>query len=57
MGGDRVPKISIDSATRMNKGLEVIEASWLFDVPPERPILVEMPKKGPNTYYAPGIIL
>lgn len=26
-------KISIDSATLMNKGLEVIEARWLFDVP------------------------
>ena len=29
-------KISVDSATLMNKGLEVIEASWLFDVPVER---------------------
>lgn len=28
-------KITIDSATLMNKGLEVIEASWLFDMPPE----------------------
>ncbi|MBI4226764.1 MAG: 1-deoxy-D-xylulose-5-phosphate reductoisomerase [Candidatus Omnitrophica bacterium] len=27
------PKISVDSATMMNKGLEVIEARWLFDVP------------------------
>ena len=27
-------KITIDSATLMNKGLEVIEAHWLFDVPP-----------------------
>lgn len=27
------PKITIDSATMMNKGLEVIEAHWLFDVP------------------------
>ncbi|BBO59563.1 1-deoxy-D-xylulose-5-phosphate reductoisomerase [Mycoavidus sp. B2-EB] len=26
-------KISVDSATMMNKGLEVIEAHWLFDVP------------------------
>ena len=26
------PKISIDSATMMNKGLEVIEAKWLFDL-------------------------
>ncbi|MHB1847374.1 MAG: 1-deoxy-D-xylulose-5-phosphate reductoisomerase, partial [Deltaproteobacteria bacterium] len=30
------PKISIDSATLMNKALEVIEARWLFDLPPER---------------------
>jgi len=29
-------KISVDSATMMNKGLEVIEARWLFDVPPAR---------------------
>lgn len=29
-------KISIDSATMMNKGLELIEASFLFDLPPER---------------------
>lgn len=29
-------KISIDSATMVNKGLEVIEARWLFDVPGER---------------------
>jgi 1-deoxy-D-xylulose-5-phosphate reductoisomerase len=29
-------KISVDSATMMNKGLEVIEAHWLFDVEPER---------------------
>jgi len=29
-------KISVDSATLMNKGLEVIEASWLFDMPPDR---------------------
>ena len=29
-------KITIDSATMMNKGLEVIEARWLFDVPGER---------------------
>ncbi len=28
-------KISVDSATMMNKGLEIIEACWLFDVPEE----------------------
>ncbi len=29
-------KITIDSATLMNKGLEVIEAHWLFGLPPEK---------------------
>ena len=29
-------KVTIDSATLMNKGLEVIEARWLFDIPAER---------------------
>ena len=29
-------RITIDSATLMNKGLEVIEARWLFDIPPEK---------------------
>ena len=29
-------KITIDSATLMNKGLEVIEARWLFNIPPEK---------------------
>ena len=30
------PKITIDSATMMNKGFEVIEAHWLFDLPYEK---------------------
>jgi len=29
-------RITVDSATLMNKGLEVIEARWLFDIAPER---------------------
>src|SRR4030095_3150511 len=29
-------RITMDSATLMNKGLEVIEARWLFDLPPEK---------------------
>ena len=33
---DMGDKISVDSATMMNKALEIIEARWLFDVPPER---------------------
>lgn len=30
------PKITIDSSTMMNKGLEVIEARWLYDMPAKR---------------------
>lgn len=30
------PKITIDSASLMNKALEIIEARWLFDIPAER---------------------
>lgn len=37
-------KISIDSATLMNKGLEVIEARWLFDVPSEQIEVVVHPQ-------------
>ena len=29
-------QVTIDSATMMNKGLEIIEASWLFDIPADR---------------------
>ena len=38
------PKITIDSATLMNKGLEVIEARWLFDMPPARVDVVVHPQ-------------
>lgn len=38
------PKITIDSATLMNKGLEVMEARWLFDVPPENIDVVVHPQ-------------
>lgn len=37
-------KITIDSATMVNKGLEVIEAKWLFDVAPENIQVVIQPK-------------
>ena len=37
-------KISVDSATMMNKGLELIEACWLFNVPPERVEVVIHPQ-------------
>ena len=38
------PKITIDSATLMNKGLEVIEARWLFGVPAERVFVLIHPQ-------------
>jgi 1-deoxy-D-xylulose-5-phosphate reductoisomerase len=37
-------KISVDSATLMNKGLELIEASWLFSMPPEKIDIVVHPE-------------
>jgi 1-deoxy-D-xylulose-5-phosphate reductoisomerase len=38
------PKISVDSATMMNKALEVIEARWLFDLQPEQVRVVIHPQ-------------
>jgi 1-deoxy-D-xylulose-5-phosphate reductoisomerase len=38
------PKITVDCATLMNKGLEVIEAHWLFDIPYERIDVVVHPE-------------
>ncbi len=41
---DMGAKITIDSATMMNKGFEVIEAKWLFDVTPEQIEVVVHPQ-------------
>jgi 1-deoxy-D-xylulose-5-phosphate reductoisomerase len=38
------PKITVDSATMMNKGLEVVEARWLFDLTPPRVDVVIHPQ-------------
>jgi 1-deoxy-D-xylulose-5-phosphate reductoisomerase len=38
------PRITIDSATLMNKGFEVIEACWLFDLPPKSVEVVVHPQ-------------
>jgi 1-deoxy-D-xylulose-5-phosphate reductoisomerase len=38
------PKISVDSATMMNKGLELIEACWLFDARPDQVQIVVHPQ-------------
>ena len=37
-------KVTIDSSTLMNKGFEVMEARWLFDMPPERIDVVVHPE-------------
>ena len=37
-------RITIDSATLMNKGFEVIEACWLFDLPPKEVEVVVHPQ-------------
>ena len=41
---DMGSKVTIDSATMMNKGFEVIEAKWLFDMAPERINVVVHPE-------------
>ena len=41
---DMGPRITVDSATMMNKALEIIEARWLFDVPPDRISVVVHPQ-------------
>lgn len=41
---DMGAKVTIDSATMMNKGFEVIEAKWLFDIEPERINVVVHPE-------------
>ncbi len=41
---DMGAKITVDSATLMNKALEIVEARWLFDVPPERIDVVVHPQ-------------
>ncbi len=52
-------KISVDSATMMNKGLEVIEAHWLFGVPPEQIEVVIHPQSVIHSMvaYADGSVL
>lgn len=52
-------KISVDSATMMNKGLEVIEARWLFNLPPEKIQVVVHPQSVIHSMveYTDGSIL
>jgi 1-deoxy-D-xylulose-5-phosphate reductoisomerase len=41
---DMGPKVTIDSATMMNKALEIVEAHWLFDMPADRIQVVVHPE-------------
>lgn len=52
-------KISVDSATMMNKGLEVIEACWLFNLAPERIEVVVHPQSVVHSLvqYVDGSVL
>lgn len=52
-------KISVDSATMMNKGLELIEACWLFGVPAERVEVVVHPQSVVHSLvaYVDGSVL
>lgn len=52
-------KISVDSATMMNKGLEVIEAHWLFNAPPDRIEVVIHPQSVIHSMveYADGSVI
>ena len=53
------PKISIDSATMMNKGLEMIEAHWLFDLPIEKLEVLIHPESTIHSFvrYTDGSLL
>ena len=52
-------KITIDSATLFNKALEIIEAKWLFDMPPERIEVAVHPQSVVHSgvYFADGALL
>jgi len=53
------PKITIDSATMMNKGLEIIEARFLFDVPAEQIDVVIHPQSWVHSFveYVDGSLI
>jgi 1-deoxy-D-xylulose-5-phosphate reductoisomerase len=53
------PRITIDCATLMNKGFEVIEACWLFDLPPKQVEVVVHPQSKVHAMveYADGSVI
>jgi len=52
-------KITVDSATMMNKALEIIEARWLFDLPPQNIAVVVHPQSIVHSFveFADGAIV
>ena len=56
---DMGPKVTIDSSTMANKGLEIIEAHWLFDIKPEKIQVVVHPQSVVHSMveYIDGSIL
>jgi 1-deoxy-D-xylulose-5-phosphate reductoisomerase len=53
------PKITVDSATLMNKALVIVEARWLFDLPPEKIEVVIHPESVIHSFveFADGAVL
>jgi 1-deoxy-D-xylulose-5-phosphate reductoisomerase len=53
------PRVTIDSATLMNKGFEVIEACWLFDLEPKKVEVVVHPQSKVHAMveYADGSVI
>ena len=53
------PKITVDSATMMNKALEIIEARWLFDIPAEQIDVVIHPQSVVHSFveYVDGSVM
>ncbi len=53
------PKITVDSATLMNKALEIIEARWLFDLPPEKIEVIIHPESVIHSFveFSDGAVL
>jgi 1-deoxy-D-xylulose-5-phosphate reductoisomerase len=53
------PKVTVDSATLMNKGLELIEASWLFDMQPDQIDVIVHPQSIVHSLveYADGSLI
>ncbi len=51
-------KVTVDSATLMNKGFEAIEAHWLFNLPPSRIEVVVHPQAVVHSlvYFADGVV-